>query len=594
MVVLEPGQSLQWVNAMDNDLRRYLQNRHEGNSISPFYYMIATPSVPDFIYVPPVRVGPAGNIVLGEARAQHPADMDTPEAQAIRRAQEATLDAQVAARRARDYVAAARLRELQGQLHESSEEEGEIWAVPYGETPPTPSTASSDHEDLPPREQASLVVQNEPAFANAVELPPSFLRATPALTDEVETHWSLLAGNATDEQQWNVGAAMIARLNTLGHLEALRPIIDDLDHHYMEYFTRSWHPSSVVRINHALACIRMVLRVHPHPMRSPVTTNPSRYFCLPSTAVAPSPPGYRSRQTSEFVPYPESSQPLRPPQRGTLLPFRGSLPSMRRCPTCNRSSLRDANSCRHCSQPFIPDDPPSNLKPHREPDPDDDDYGNAPSSRHMPFNGPVQSSRTSNIPRPAPDSTRSSKRGSANTYHTRMVYDDEEAAYQAAYDDEYHRSPSPELKPSQARPTVLPSPQIQSPVSIHPSVERVGGGGKRSRGAAQPKPQVPLGHLLMMVATGEVANPSSGTSELRDPWSQPLLETPPEELEECLGAYVDMDDFFTKSHEELYEVFLNLLNTHVDQDFANATPILALLRTKKAREVLGFTRHIKI
>ena len=109
VVVLEPGQSLQWVNAMDDDLRRYLQNRHGENSISPFYYMIATPAVPRFIYGPPVRVGPAGNIVLGEARAQHPADMDNPTAQAIRRAQEATLDAEVAARRARDYVAAARL-----------------------------------------------------------------------------------------------------------------------------------------------------------------------------------------------------------------------------------------------------------------------------------------------------------------------------------------------------------------------------------------------------------------------------------------------------------------------------------------------------
>ena len=166
-----------------------------------------------------------------------------------------------------------------------------------------------------------------------------------------------------------------------------------------------------------------------------------------------------------------------------------------------------------------------------------------------------------------------------------MIYDDQEAKFQAAYDDEYRRSPSPEPRPSQARSTVSSPPQIQPPVPIQPSVERVGGGGKRSRGAAQPKPQVPLGHLLMMVATGELANPSSGTSELRDPWCQPLLETPPEELEDCLGAYVDMDDFLTKSHEELYEVFLNLLNTHVDQDFANATPILALLRTKKAREV---------
>ena len=98
MVVLEPGQSLQWVNAMDDDLRCYLQNRHEGNAISPFYYMIATQAVPHFIYGPPVRVGPAGNIVLGEARAQHPADMDTPNAQAIRRAREAALDAEVAAR----------------------------------------------------------------------------------------------------------------------------------------------------------------------------------------------------------------------------------------------------------------------------------------------------------------------------------------------------------------------------------------------------------------------------------------------------------------------------------------------------------------
>ena len=162
--------------------------------------MIATPAVPRFIYGPPVRVGPAGNIVLGEARAQHPADMDNPTAQAIRRAQEATLDAEVAARRARDYVAAARVRELQGQVHESSEEEGEIWAVPYGESPPTPSTASSDHEDLPQRGQASSVAENEPAFANAVEFPPSFLRATPILTDEVNTHRSLLAGNATDER----------------------------------------------------------------------------------------------------------------------------------------------------------------------------------------------------------------------------------------------------------------------------------------------------------------------------------------------------------------------------------------------------------
>ena len=165
---------------------------------------------------------------------------------------------------------------------------------------------------------------------NALEFPPSFLRATPILTEEVNTYWSLLAGNATDEQQWNVGTAMIARLNTLGHLEALRPIIDDLDHPYMEYFTRSWHPSSVVRINRALACIRMVLRVHPHPMRSPVTTTPSRYFCLPSNTVVSSLPGHRSRQTDEFVPHPDSRQPLRPPQRGTLIPFRGHLPSMRR------------------------------------------------------------------------------------------------------------------------------------------------------------------------------------------------------------------------------------------------------------------------
>ena len=104
--------------------------------------------------------------------------------------------------------------------------------------------------------------------------------------------------------------------------------------------------------------------------------------------------------------------------------------------------------------------------------------------------------------------------------------------------------------------------------------------GKKTRGAAQPKPKVSLGHLLMMVANGDLEK-----GELRDPWSTPLLETPPEELEECLGAYVDMDDFLTKSHEELYEAFLKLLDTHVDQEMAAATPILSLLRTKKAREV---------
>ena len=85
----------------------------------------------------------------------------------------------------------------------------------------------------------------------------------------------------------------------------------------------------------------------------------------------------------------------------------------------------------------------------------------------------------------------------------------------------------------------------------------------------------------MMVANGDLDK----DEELRDPWTTPLLETPPEELEECLGAYVDMDDFLTKPHEELYEAFLKLFDTHVDQEMAACTPILELLRTKKAREV---------
>ena len=138
-----------------------------------------------------------------------------------------------------------------------------------------------------------------------------------------------------------------------------------------------------------------------------------------------------------------------------------------------------------------------------------------------------------------------------------MKYDDDELEGQIAYDrTRYQPSPSP--SPPRRRP--IPAPSVVPPTTVaSTSTDRKGGEEKTTPGAAQPKEQVsqvPLGHLLIMVA-----EESSPEPQLRDPWSQPLLETPPEELEDSLGAYVDMDDFFTKSHEELYEVYLNLTLT---------------------------------
>ena len=113
-----------------------------------------------------------------------------------------------------------------------------------------------------------------------------------------------------------------------------------------------------------------------------------------------------------------------------------------------------------------------------------------------------------------------------------MVFDDEEMRLQSEYWSNYAYSPSPSPpRRTRTRPT------------------RPTGGEEKEKthGAAQPKTKVSLGHLLMMVANGDLEK----DGELRDPWTTPLLETPPEEVEDCLGAYVDMDDFLTKPHEKL-------------------------------------------
>ena len=263
-----------------------------------------------------------------------------------------------------------------------------------------------------------------------------------------------------------------------------------------------------------------------------------------------------------------------------------------RCTDCGGFlplDMKDASACPHCHMvPKIADDPPPSLPIRRDPPTNDDQGGTNPTS--LSFATPASHSRmtsSSSTSRPpdssSPSGSRQTPLNNARaptrfqpTYLARMIFDDEELLYQerfhSALPTQVIQTPNTSLRASHEPPARRPQPTLLSATG--------GGGEKESPGAAQPKAKVKLGHLLMMIEKGDIPK-----GDLRDPWTVPLLETPPEELEEYLGAYVDMDDFLTKSHEELYETFLKLFDTHVDQEFAAATPILALLRTKKAREV---------
>eukprot|EP00981_Chlorochromonas_danica_P004080 scaffold783_cov324-Ochromonas_danica.AAC.1 len=94
-------------------------------------------------------------------------------------------------------------------------------------------------------------------------------------------------------------------------------------------------------------------------------------------------------------------------------------------------------------------------------------------------------------------------------------------------------------------------------------------------------------HLLQSTSSTSTSSTSVPSNDAtahgltRSPWSNPLLEEAPENVETPLPVnFANALHFMEMSYDEAVKEFVDLIQTHVSQDFAKATPIVELLKTK--------------